>query len=201
MTTLDAALALEPDHLSLYALTLDDPDAEGLTGPDRRPPADDHRARAAGATPSTRPGRGPRRRPVPPRRPPAGRRRVSRLRDLQLGAARAREPAQPRLLAAPAVRGGRAGRPRLRRRRRGAGTRPAWTATWRPFGGATPTCCRRAAVEASTSRPRRPEAVILGLRLDTGVPLASGHEPPLADASAGRSPPSCSTSPRTTGSC
>ena len=31
--TLDAALALEPDHLSLYALTLDDPDVEGLTGP------------------------------------------------------------------------------------------------------------------------------------------------------------------------
>jgi oxygen-independent coproporphyrinogen-3 oxidase len=30
--TLEAALALEPDHLSLYALTLDDPDAEGLTG-------------------------------------------------------------------------------------------------------------------------------------------------------------------------
>jgi putative oxygen-independent coproporphyrinogen III oxidase len=31
--TLDAALGLEPDHLSLYALTLDDPDAEGITGP------------------------------------------------------------------------------------------------------------------------------------------------------------------------
>jgi oxygen-independent coproporphyrinogen III oxidase len=31
--TLDRALELEPDHLSLYALTLDDPDAEGLTGP------------------------------------------------------------------------------------------------------------------------------------------------------------------------
>jgi oxygen-independent coproporphyrinogen-3 oxidase len=31
--TLDRALALEPDHLSLYALSLDDPDAEGLTGP------------------------------------------------------------------------------------------------------------------------------------------------------------------------
>ncbi len=30
--TLDAALELAPDHLSLYALTLDDPDAEGLTG-------------------------------------------------------------------------------------------------------------------------------------------------------------------------
>jgi len=31
--TLDLALALRPDHLSLYALTLDDPGAEGLTGP------------------------------------------------------------------------------------------------------------------------------------------------------------------------
>lgn len=31
--TLDAALMLEPDHLSLYALALDDPDAEGLAGP------------------------------------------------------------------------------------------------------------------------------------------------------------------------
>jgi oxygen-independent coproporphyrinogen-3 oxidase len=30
--TLRAALALRPDHLSLYALTLDDPDEEGLTG-------------------------------------------------------------------------------------------------------------------------------------------------------------------------
>ncbi len=30
--TLEAALDLKPDHLSLYALTLDDPDAEGLTG-------------------------------------------------------------------------------------------------------------------------------------------------------------------------
>jgi putative oxygen-independent coproporphyrinogen III oxidase len=42
--TLDAALALEPDHLSLYALTLDDPDAEGLTGPDG-----DHLPTTAGA--------------------------------------------------------------------------------------------------------------------------------------------------------
>ena len=30
--TLEAGLTLQPDHLSLYALTLDDPDAEGLTG-------------------------------------------------------------------------------------------------------------------------------------------------------------------------
>jgi oxygen-independent coproporphyrinogen-3 oxidase len=32
-SSLDGALAMAPDHLSLYALTLDDPDAEGLTGP------------------------------------------------------------------------------------------------------------------------------------------------------------------------
>jgi oxygen-independent coproporphyrinogen-3 oxidase len=32
--TLTAALALEPEHMSAYTLTLDDPDAEGLTGPD-----------------------------------------------------------------------------------------------------------------------------------------------------------------------
>jgi oxygen-independent coproporphyrinogen-3 oxidase len=33
-TTLEAALTLAPDHLSVYALTLDDPDAEALTGQD-----------------------------------------------------------------------------------------------------------------------------------------------------------------------
>ncbi len=32
--TLDVALALQPEHLSVYTLTLDDPDAEGLTGPE-----------------------------------------------------------------------------------------------------------------------------------------------------------------------
>lgn len=33
MRTLDGALAMAPDHISLYALALDDPDAEGLSGP------------------------------------------------------------------------------------------------------------------------------------------------------------------------
>jgi oxygen-independent coproporphyrinogen-3 oxidase len=62
MISLEEALALAPDHLSLYALTLDDPDAEGLTGPegdhlptrrgarrwreDARPAQDDDRAAA-----------------------------------------------------------------------------------------------------------------------------------------------------------
>ena len=43
-STLDRAIDLEPDHLSLYALTLDDPDAEGLTGADG-----DHLPTTAGA--------------------------------------------------------------------------------------------------------------------------------------------------------
>ena len=42
--SLEAALALAPDHLSLYALTLDDPTAEGLTGP-----TGDHLPTPAGA--------------------------------------------------------------------------------------------------------------------------------------------------------
>ena len=42
--TLETALDVRPDHLSLYALTLDDPDAEGLTGP-----AGDHLPTARGA--------------------------------------------------------------------------------------------------------------------------------------------------------
>jgi len=52
--TLEAALALEPDHLSLYALTLDDPDAEGITGPagDHLPPRDGARRWRARARPA-----------------------------------------------------------------------------------------------------------------------------------------------------
>ncbi len=49
--TLDAALALESDHVSLYALTLDDPATEGLTGPigDHLPPSPGARRWRAGA--------------------------------------------------------------------------------------------------------------------------------------------------------
>ena len=44
LRSLTEALALEPDHLSLYALTLDDPDEEGLTGE-----TDDHLPTPSGA--------------------------------------------------------------------------------------------------------------------------------------------------------
>ena len=87
--TLDAALALEPDHLSLYALTLDDPDAEGLTGPERRPPADDRRARVAGGRPRDRPRTRTAPRPSTTTPSIAWPRRLARLRDQQLGTARA----------------------------------------------------------------------------------------------------------------
>ena len=85
MTTLEDALTLGPDHLSLYALTLDDPDAEGLTGPEWRPPADDVRRPALARTARAGPGRGSCDRSVPPRRPPPRRRRLARLRDLATG--------------------------------------------------------------------------------------------------------------------
>src|SRR6188768_1086748 len=42
--TIDAAIALGVDHVSAYALTLDDPDAEGITGP-----TGDHLPTTAGA--------------------------------------------------------------------------------------------------------------------------------------------------------
>ncbi len=114
--TLDAALALEPDHLSLYALTLDDPDAEGLTGPDG-----DHLPTTAGARRWRANAR-----PVQDEDRAAAQyhHAVHRLaadgwRGYEISNwARpgTREPAQPRLLGAAAIRGGRPGSARLRRR-------------------------------------------------------------------------------------
>ena len=201
--TLEAALALEPDHLSLYALTLDDPDAEGLTGPggDHLPTTTGARRWRAVARPT--PGRGPRRCRVPPRGPPAGRRRLARLRDQQLGAARTREPAQPRLLGASAVRSGRAGRARLRRRhaalergpprrlsrcahpgRRGSGEPPA-----RRLGGHRPgDRGRRRGHPRPAHRPRCPAHRHRGRR-------------PSTRPSVGRWQPNSSMSSPTIGSC
>ena len=56
-------LRLEPDHLSLYALTLDDPDAEGLTGP-----GGDHLPVRPGRAPLAGRGRGPARTTTAPPR-------------------------------------------------------------------------------------------------------------------------------------
>ena len=153
--------------------------------PGRRPPARRRRgARRWRATAPAAPGRGPGRRGVPPRRPPPGRRRLARLRDQQLGAAGPREPPQPRVLAAPAVRGGRARAPTRSTARPGAGTPPASTATWRaltPPDRRPRRGCRPAARRPLDAATAAAEAVILGLRTDRGVPIAAAHRPPLAD--------------------
>ena len=121
-----------PDHLSLYALTLDDPDEEGLTGPDG-----DHLPTSAGARrwrDRARPAQDEDRAAAMYHHAvgPPSRGRLARLRDQQLGPARPREPPQPRLLGAAAVRGGRARRARLRRRDPPLERRPPRPATSRP---------------------------------------------------------------------
>jgi oxygen-independent coproporphyrinogen-3 oxidase len=180
MATLDSALALEPDHLSLYALTLDDPDAEGLTGP-----TGDH-------LPTTRGAR--------------------RWRDaVRPGQDEDRAAAQYHHAALVLAEGGYRGyeisnwaRPGhesrhnlaywLRRPHEAVGPGAhafdgvvrRWTgarldAYVAALGGSAPTL-PPGGVDVLDEPTAAAEAVILGLRLDTGVPFAAAHEPPLADA-------------------
>ena len=178
MATLDAALDLAPDHLSLYALTLDDPDAEGLTGTHG----------------DLLPTRGGARRW----------RAASRLGQDEDRAAAQYHHASVTLAAAGFrgyeisnwARPGHESRHNLaywQRRPHEAvgpgahafdGVSRRWNAA-RLDGyvaalGARPT----PALPPGGTEPvegARSEALILGLRLDTGVPLATAHEPPLAD--------------------
>ena len=179
---LAAALALKPDHLSLYALTLDDPDAEGLTGP-----TGDH-------LPTTRGAR-------------AWRTRARSAQD-EDRAASMYEHAVGRMAAAGFdgyeisnwARPGHHGRHNLAYWMRrpheavgpGAHAFDGWTRRWNaarldgyvaaltphdgsashfPPGGEDP-------IDASTARA---EAVILGLRLSRGIPASAGERPPLAE--------------------
>ena len=179
MTTLDAALGLEPDHLSLYALTLDEPDAEGLTGP-----FGDHLPTTKGAR---------------------------RWRDaIRPGQDEDRAAAQYHYAALTLGEAGYRGyeisnwaRPGhesrhnlaywLRRPHEALGPGAhafdgharRWTAARldlyvAALGAIEPTLPPGGAevIDAPTAAA---EAIILGLRLDTGVPLARSHEPPLAD--------------------
>ena len=129
MTTLDAALELGPDHLSLYGLTLDDPDAEGLTGPDG-----DHLPTTRGARrwrEIARPGQDE------DRAAAQYHHAVVRLKEARFHGYEISNWARPGhesrhnldLLGPAPVRGGRPGRARVRRRRPAAGTRPGSTAT------------------------------------------------------------------------
>ncbi len=192
MATLDAALDAGPGPpLALRA----DPRRPGRGGPDRPGSATTCRrrpARAAGATRPRRAGRGPGRggqyHHATVALADAGFRGYEISNWARPGS---REPAQPGLLAAPAARGGRAGRARLRRRRRGAGTRPAWTATSAALGRGPPAAGRRASRSTRGRRGRdghpRPCAWTPACRWPTRTSR------PSATTSAGPSPPSSST--------
>jgi len=180
MATLDAALDLAPDHLSLYALTLDDPDAEGLTGA-----TGDHLPTTGGA-----------RRWRETARPAQDEDRAAsqydhsarRLADAGFRGYEISNWARPghesrhnlvywERRPYEAVGPGAHAFDGVSRRWNAArldGYVGALNATPTPVlppGGEEP-------VEAATAIA---ETLILGLRLDTGVPLARAYEPPLAD--------------------
>jgi oxygen-independent coproporphyrinogen-3 oxidase len=181
--TLGAALDLAPDHLSLYALTLDDPEAEGLTGP-----LGDHLPTTAGAR----------------RWRVAARARQ----DDDLAAAQYQHATDA--LAAAGWRGyeisnwarpGHESRHNLayweRRpyeaagpgahafdgavRRWNAARLDTYLAALTPPDGAIPRL-PPGGQETIDEATARSEAVILGLRTHRGVPLAAASSPPLADA-------------------
>ncbi|HEY3163112.1 MAG TPA: coproporphyrinogen-III oxidase family protein [Candidatus Limnocylindrales bacterium] len=181
--TLEAALALEPDHLSLYALTLDDPDAEGLTGP-----AGDH-------LPTTRGARRWRDAAIP-------------AQDEDRAAAQYHHAVHR--LAEDGWRGyeisnwarrGHESRHNLaywERRPYSAigpgahafdGAVRSWNAAnvGRYIGALTPTDGAAAALppggsETIDAATAAAETIVLGLRTDHGVPRAAANEPPLADS-------------------
>jgi putative oxygen-independent coproporphyrinogen III oxidase len=180
MTTLDLALALEPDHLSLYALSLDDPVAEGLTGP-----TGDHLPTTKGARrwrDAVKPGQDEDR--------AAGQYHHAALALAEAGyrgyeisnwARRGHESRHN--LAYWERRPNEAVGP-------GAhafdGVARRWTAARldlyvAALSGATPSL-PPGGVDVLDDATAVAESVILGLRLDTGVPLPTAHEPPLADA-------------------
>ena len=180
METLDTALLLEPDHLSLYALTLDDPYAEGLTGP-----SGDHLPTTNGARrwrDAVRPGQDE------DRAAAQYHHAVFALADAGYRGYEISNWAKP----------GHESRHNLAYWQRtphealgpGAhafdGVARRWTAARldayvAALSGASPSLPPGGA-ELLDERTANAEAVILGLRLDTGVPLTSAHEPPLADA-------------------
>jgi putative oxygen-independent coproporphyrinogen III oxidase len=179
MATLDTALALEPDHLSLYALTLDDLDAEGLTGP-----TGDHLPTTKGARrwrDGVRPGQDEDRAAAQYHHAvialgEAGYRGYEISNWAQSGhesrhnlaywQRRPHEALGPGAHAFDGV-----------ERRWTAARLDLYVAT---LGSTTPS------LPPGGTDPLDPataaaEALILGLRLDTGVPLAAAHEPPLSD--------------------
>jgi oxygen-independent coproporphyrinogen-3 oxidase len=177
MATLDGALEMGPDHLSLYALSLDDPDAEGLTGPfgdhlpvtrgarrwrnTARPGQDEDRAAAQYHHAAITLGE-------------AGFRGYEISNWAQPGHESRHNMAYWTRLPHEGVGPGAHAFDGVTRRWNAArldGYLAALADGSLPPGGAV----------ATDPETEAMEAVILALRLDTGVPLAAAHEPPLAD--------------------
>ena len=180
--TLEAALALGPDHLSLYALTLDDPDAEGLTGPggDHLPTTTGARRWRAEARP----------RQDEDRATAQYHHAVHRLAEDGWRGYEISNWAKP----------GHESRHNLvyweRRpyeavgpgahafdgatRRWNAARLDGYLAALAPAGGGAPTLPPGGS-EAIDPTVAAAESVILGLRTDRGVPFTAAHEPPLDD--------------------
>ena len=172
-----------------------DPRRSRRGGPDRprrRPPADDEGRPALARRRDRRPGRGSRGRPVPPRRPPPRRRRLARLRDQQLGATRPREPPQPRLLGAPAVRGGRPRGARVRRREPALERGPPRPLPRGPRPGEPDRRpCPPGGSETIDAETAATETVVLGLRTDARPAAVRGDRAAARrQSSAGPSRPS-----------
>ena len=179
MRTLDAALELAPDHLSLYALSLDDPVAEGLTGPDG-----DHLVTSKGARrwrDAVRPGQDEDR--------AAGQyhHAVVVLEDAGYRGYEISNWAR----SGPESRHNLAYWERRAHEALGPGAHAfdgrdrRWTAA-RLDGyvaalAGVPPSLPAGGSERLDDASAGIETLILGLRLDTGVPLAAAHEPPLSD--------------------
>ena len=179
MRTLDTALEVAPDHLSLYALSLDDPVAEGLTGPEG-----DHLVTTKGARrwrDAVRPGQDEDR--------AAGQyhHAVIALEDAGYRGYEISNWARP----------GHESRHNLvyweRRPHESLGPGAhafdgrdrRWTSArldaYVAALAGTPPSLPPGGAERLDDPSAAIETLILGLRLDTGVPLAAAHEPPLAD--------------------
>ena len=180
--TLEAALALEPDHLSLYALTLDDPDAEGLTGAegDHLPTTSGARRWRATARPAQDEDRAA----------AEYHHAVHRLADgwhgyeisnwarpghesrhnLAYWQRRPYEAVGPGAHAFDGV-----------TRRWNSARLDGYVGSLTPSGGRAP-AFPPGGTESIDPATAAAEAVILGLRTDGGIPLQAANEPPLGDS-------------------
>ena len=187
--TLDAALELGPDHLSLYALTLDDPDGEGLTGE-----LGDHLPTTSGARrwrQAARPGQDEDRAAAQYHHAVAllgelgwrgyeisnwARPGHESRHNLAYWQRRPYEAVGPGAHAFDGL-----------TRRWNAARLDGYVAALTPSDGSRPSLPPGGQEQVDGSAAAV-EATILGLRLDTGLPLADALQPPLGDDSAGRSP-------------